>query len=170
MKSFFITLVLFITFIGSSAAQQTQAIKVGPLGFLFGNYNLRYEKGIGEKSSVQIGANYFDYEILDVGATGFGVDLSYRYYFKQAIEGAYVSPALNLDFASTSNGFTDDNVNFTTMGLGATVGYQWVAGGGFVVDLGLGYGYNFELAKDDSLTDDYNYGGVRFTFALGYAF
>lgn len=169
MKSIFFTVVFFVSFVGNAAAQQTQAIKVGPLGFLFGNYNLRYEKGIGEKSSVQVGANYFDYEVLDVGATGFGVDLSYRYYFKQAIEGAYVSPALNFDFATTTN-LADENVSFSTVGLGVTAGYQWVAGGGFVVDLGLGYGYNFELAKDDSLTDDYNYGGVRFTFALGYAF
>lgn len=164
MKSIFFTLVLFVTFIGSAAAQQTQAIKVGPLGFLFGNYNLRYEKSIGEKSSVQIGANYFDYELFDESVTGFGVDLSYRYYFKQAIEGAYVSPALNYDFGTTLD------VNYSTLGLGATVGYQWVAGGGFVVDLGLGYGYNFEVSKDDSLLEDYSRGGVRFTFALGYAF
>lgn len=44
MKNVFYTLVLMLIFIGSAAAQQTQAIKIGPLGFLFGNYNARYEK------------------------------------------------------------------------------------------------------------------------------
>ena len=164
MKNLVFTFLVFICMAGSAAAQQTQALKIGPLGFLFGNYNLRYERAIGEKSSVQIGANYFDYELFDDDITGFGVDLSYRYYFKEAIEGGYVSPAANFDFLSVGD------FNYSTLGLGATVGYQWVAGGGFLVDLGLGYGYNFEVSKDDDLIEDYNRGGVRFTFALGYAF
>jgi hypothetical protein len=164
MKNVFLTLIVFVTLIGSAAAQQTQAIKVGPLGFLLGNYNLRYERAIGDKSSVQVGANFFNYKLFDDDITGFGVDFGYRYYFKEAIEGAYLSPAVGIDFLSVGD------FKYSTMGLGATVGYQWVAGGGFVVDLGLGYGYSFEISKDESLLDDYNRGGVRFTFALGYAF
>ncbi|MBK6784391.1 MAG: DUF3575 domain-containing protein [Saprospiraceae bacterium] len=165
MKNVFYTLVLMLAFIGSAAAQQTQAIKVGPLGFLFGNYNARYEKALNDKSSFQVGANFFNYEILDEGVTGFGVDLGYRYYFREAIEGAYVSPAVGFDLLKTFD------LNYSTLGLGATVGYQWVAGGGFVVDLGLGYGYNVLVNLDEGLNEDeYGGGGVRFTFALGYAF
>lgn len=164
MKNFLFTILFFTIFVGSAFSQQTQAVKIGPLGFLFGNYNLRYERALGEKSSAQVGANFFDYELFDEGVSGFGIDLGYRYYFKEAIEGAYVSPALGFDFASVGD------FKYSSLGLGATVGYQWVSGGGFVVDLGLGYGYSVEVSKDDALLNDYNRGGVRFTFALGYAF
>lgn len=164
MKNLLLTFSLFLTFMASSFAQQTQAIKVGPLGFLFGNYNVRYERAIAEKSSVQVGANFFNYKLFDDAISGFGIDLGYRYYFREAIEGAYVSPAVGFDFLSVGD------FKYSTLGAGVTVGYQWVAGGGFLVDLGLGYGYSFEVSKDDGLLNDYNRGGLRFTFALGYAF
>ncbi|MFZ1704920.1 MAG: DUF3575 domain-containing protein [Saprospiraceae bacterium] len=163
MKNVFLTLVLLVVFIGTSVAQ-TQAIKVGPLGFLLGNYNARYEKAISDKGSVQVGANFYDYELFEESVSGFGIDLGYRYYFREAIRGGYVSPNLGFDFNKSGD------FNFSLLNLGATVGYQWVAGGGFVVDLGLGYGYAIEMSKDDSLLDDYSRGFPKFTFALGYAF
>jgi hypothetical protein len=174
MKNVFFTLVLFIGFIGTAAAQQTQAVKVGPLGFLFGNYNLRYERALTEKTSFQVGANFYNYELLDLGTTGFGIDAGWRYYFREAIEGAYVFPSAGYDFNSTTISSVDDTkVSFSNLGIGATVGYQWVSGGGFLVDLGLGYGYNINVTRGDGLADDRDVndgGSVRFTFALGYAF
>ncbi len=163
-------LVVLLCAIAFSATAQ-QAVKIGPLGFLFGNYNLRYEKGISEKGSVQVGANYYSYELFDVSSTGFGLDAAYRNYFKEAIRGAYVAPALGFQTNTTSVSVDDDtSVGFSLLNIGATLGYQWVAGGGFVTDLGLGYGYNVELGKDDQLLNDYGGGGVKFTFAIGYAF
>lgn len=102
---------------------QTQAVKVGPLGFLLGNYNARYEKKINDKGSFQVGANYFSYELFDLGVTGFGLDAGYRHYFKEAIRGGYVSPALGFDF-NTTTGLDDDDASYSQLGLGATVGYQ----------------------------------------------
>ncbi|ASB47674.1 DUF3575 domain-containing protein [Alkalitalea saponilacus] len=155
----------------SFSATAQQAVKLGPLGFLFGNYNLRYEKALSEKGSWQVGANYYNYEIFDVTSTGFGLDAAYRNYFKEAMVGAYVSPALGFQTNTTSvSVFDDTSAGYSLLGLGVTLGYQWIGGGGFVTDLGLGYGYNVEVGKDDKLTGDFGGGGVRFTFAIGYAF
>ena len=172
MKKSFLTFAVIMAFIFSMQAQQ--AIKVGPLGFLLGNYNVRYEKALSEKGSFQVGANFYDYNLGDFGTTGFGLDAGYRHYFKEAIKGGYLFPSLNYDFNKTAISAIDDTEgSFSNLGIGATVGYQWVSGGGFVVDLGLGYGYNIGVSAADGFADDRDLGtggGVRFTFALGYAF
>jgi hypothetical protein len=99
------------------------------------------------------------------------LDAAYRHYFKEAIRGAYVSPVLGFDFNSTNISVLDDTkAKYSILGIGALVGYQWVSGGGFVTDLGLGYGYDVEVGKDDTLLNDYSGGGLRFTFAIGYSF
>ncbi len=179
MKKQVFVVALLCTIAFSATAQQ--AVKLGPLGFLLGNYNLRYEKAISDKGSFQVGANYYDYELLDLETTGFGLDAAYRNYFREAISGAYVSPVIGVQFNKTTGGTwtVDENdgivvdnseeLGFSLLNIGATLGYQWVAGGGFVTDLGLGYGYRMELSKDEGL-GDYNGGRLMFTFAIGYAF
>nr|HMP31715.1 DUF3575 domain-containing protein [Saprospiraceae bacterium] len=151
MKKHLFTLSL-ITFI-SIVTYSQQAVKVGPLGFILGNYNLRYEKGISEKGSVQVGANFYNYKLFSLKTTGFGVDAGYRYYFKEAIKGGYVAPALGFQTNTTSVSSTDNTSgSFSLLGLGATAGYQWITSGNFVVDFGLGYGYNAQLSKSEVLT------------------
>jgi hypothetical protein len=167
-----ILFVLFFAFEAMMVGAQTQAIKVGPLGFLLGYYNGRYEKKLNDRASFQIGANYYNYDLFDLGTTGFGLDASYRHYFKEAIRGGYVSPTIGFDANSTGVSSLDDTkASFATFNIGATVGYQWAKMDGFLVDLGLGYGYNIVASKDVSLTNDgYGGGSPLFTFAIGYAF
>jgi len=169
MKKIIFLFAFGFLFLNSGFSQQ--AIKVGPLGFIFGNYNLRYEKALNEKSSFLVGANYYDYELFDAKSTGFGLDAGWRHYFKESIRGAYVYPYASFAFNSTDVSITDDTkAKFSTLGISTVLGYQWVAGGGFVVDFGLGYGYKIQVSKDDSLINDYSGGGVRFLFSVGYAF
>jgi len=157
-------------FMGILAAgySQDQNVKVGPLGFVFGNYNLRYEKVLSDKGTFQVGANYFDFSIGDTGVTSFGVDGGYRHYFKEAMRGAYVFPSVGLQFAGAEALGEDESA--TTLGIGATIGYQWITGGDFVIDLGLGYGRTLVLSTSDGATTDFGRGGPRFQFAIGYAF
>lgn len=172
MKKLIFTIAVIAAFALNGQAQQ--AVKVGPLGFLLGNYNLRYEKALNEKSSWQVGANYYDYSIGDFGTTGFGLDAGYRYYFKEAIKGPYLFPSLNFDFNKSALSAVDDTEgSYSNLNVGASIGYQWVAGGGFVTDLGLGYGYNIGISADEGFADTRDLGiggGVRFTFAVGYSF
>ena len=106
------TLVLFL---GLSLNAQTNAIKLGPFGFIFGNYNARYEMGIGEASSVQLGANAYSYKLFDEKVSGFGLDLSYRYYFKQAIAGPYITPVINFDSNKTTLLGEEGNLQYNTI-------------------------------------------------------
>ncbi len=171
MRSKLVIMVVMSTLSFEIQAQQTQVVKVGPLGFLIGNFNLRYEKTINETSAFQVGANYYNFKVFGIKATGFGVDGAYRYYFKDAIRGFYASPAIGLSFNST---FVDESSdikgNFSNLNLGATIGYQSIMASDFVIDFGLGYGYNVQIDKDDNLISNYSFSIPRFTFALGYAF
>ncbi len=152
--------------LGTSA--QTNAVKVGPFGFLLGNYNARYEMGLNEKSSVQLGANIYRYELFDNDVSGFGVDASYRYYFREAISGPYLSPVLNFDFNNTT--LLGEEGNFSLLGLSGLVGWQWVTNSSFVIDFNLGFGFRAEVSKDDTLnSEDYSGTGPRIGFTIGYA-
>lgn len=167
MKKVLFTLFSYFLFFAALCAQQ--AIKVGPLGFILGNYNLRYEKAIGEKSSFQVGVNFYDYKLLDLQTTGFGIEAGYRKYFKEAIQGPYFYPAAT--FRSNTSKVTDtEKGSFSALNLGASLGYQWVAKGGFVTDLSLGAALSTVLSKDANLTG--NYAGVlpRINVLLGYSF
>lgn len=100
MKKLLFSIAIMFVVLGSSFGQQ--ALKLGPFGFILGNYNLRYEKALSEKGSFLVGANYYDYKLFDINTTGFGLDAGYRYYFKEAIKGAYLYPYLSYDFNSTN--------------------------------------------------------------------
>lgn len=162
-----LTVLVAMSFIYTASAQ-TSNIKVGPLGFLVGYYNASYEKVVSDKGTVQVGANFYNYEVFDNKTTGFGLGAGYRLYFKEAMRGAYLYPAANFRLNSTE--ILSEKRNFSLLGIGATIGYQWVAGGGFVTDLGVGYGFNLELSKDEALSNDYGGGSPRIQFAIGYAF
>lgn len=166
MKKLLFSTLLVLFALGLNA--QTNAVKVGPFGFIFGNYNARYEMGLNETSSIQIGANVYSYDFLDNKVSGFGLDGSYRYYFNEAISGPYVSPVINFDFNNTTLGGVEGN--FSLLGVSGLVGWQWVTGSNFVIDLSLGYGFASEVSKDDALdAEDYSRSGPRFGFTIGYA-
>ncbi len=162
---------LFILFCLNIYGQNLQALKAGPLGFLIGNYNLRYERSIDANSSFQVGANYYDFKLFGISTSGFGIDGAYRYYFRKALNGTYVAPVVGLAFNRT---LVEKNStvkgNFSYLGIGATVGYQFEIKNNFIGDIGVGYGYNIELGKDDNLIANYNFAVPKFTLAIGYLF
>ncbi|MCB0688022.1 MAG: DUF3575 domain-containing protein [Saprospiraceae bacterium] len=166
MRKFLFSTVLLMFCLAANA--QTKAVKFGPFGFIFGNYNARYEMGLNETSSLQFGANAYSYKLFDEKVSGFGLDAGYRYYFKEAIKGPYITPVINFDANKTT--LLGQDGNFTLLGASALVGWQWVTGGGFLVDFGLGYGFASEISKDDVLEgEDYARSGARIQFTLGYA-
>lgn len=155
----------------SMHAQSPHALKLGPLGFILGNYNLRYERGIDFNSSFQIGANYYNYKLFGIATNGYGFDATYRYYFNEVLKGVYIAPVLGLAFNETYVSKSSDiKGHFSFLGLGATLGYQLISQTNFVTDIGLGYGYNIELGKDDSLVSSYSFARPKLTLAIGYKF
>ena len=153
---------------------QNQIIKTNPIGFAFGNFNVKYERALSEATSFVVGGNFYSRKIFGVKATGYGLDGEFRYYItnrkKPSPEGFYIGPGVSFDF----NKLTDDGDtgSFTLLGVGATLGYQWVWNSGFSLDLGLGPQYTFAAAKSDDVDEDIDFGGIlpRFEFSIGYAF
>lgn len=163
-----ILFVLVLSFVSLMATAQTQTVKLNPLGVVFGLYNASYESALSDKGSYQVGANFYSYKLFEQKTTGFGVEGGYRHYFREVLKGPYVFPRVG--FAQNSTKVNGESASFSQANIGATIGWQWLFGSGFVFDLGVGYGYNFVIVKADSITNDYNRGLPRFGFSLGYAF
>jgi hypothetical protein len=151
---------------------QNQVIKMNPLGFAFGFFNVRYEKALNDKTSFQIGGNFYSRKFDEVKTTGFGLDAEYRFYItnrkKPAPEGFYIGPTIGFDFNKTKDTDTKDGATFSLFGIGATVGYQWIWDSGFALELGMGPQYSILAGKGDGLDDSVDYEGVLPRF--GYAF
>lgn len=138
------------------------AIKIGPFGFLFGSYNATYERRITDKSSFVIGTRITTFSLSEVDYTGLSLSAQYRVYFQQAIAGPYFAPSIG---AGRNSGAV---TNFSNISAGANVGWQWLADGGFLVDLGLGARYRNGFG--DSVDTDFTGVSPSFQVQVGYAF
>jgi hypothetical protein len=170
MKMKKVLLLFAFVVLAISLNAQDNVIKANPLGLAFGNFNATYEKVLNDKSSVLVKASYF-YRLLGVEVSAFGVGGAYRYYITNAKKpvpgGFYGQGQVNFNFGS---GNVDD-FTYTTIGIGAQIGYQWVWDSGFVLDLGIGPAYTILSGETDSF--DTTSGGVILpsaTLAIGYAF
>jgi len=143
-----------------------KAVKIGPFGFLFGSYNATFEKMLNEKSSFVVGGRFSSYSLSSNDYTAIGLNGQYRLYFKEAIAGPYLAPSASLGFNSGTVGTVDET--FTNIGIGANIGWQWVADGGFVVDLGIGARYRNGFG--DGVDGDFSGVLPSFQIQIGYAF
>ena len=170
MKKLLIILLLGVGFSLSSDAQ-SQVIKTNPLGLAFGNFNVSYERTLNESSSINVFANYF-FGLAGLDVQAFGVGAGWRYYFTHAKKpipaGFYVQPQVGLSFGNVTDDF-DEDFGYSTIGIGAELGYQWVWDSGFVLDLGIGPNY---LIYNGDGADTFDGNGIlpTGTLAVGYAF
>src|SRR5690606_3382532 len=145
-----------------------QVVKTSPLALAFGNFNASYERAISSSSSVNLSANY-QYRLFGVDVNALGLGAGWRYYFTHAKKpvpaGFYVQPQAGVSFGNVGD------ANYTRMGFGAEVGYQWVWESGFVLDLGVGPQYSVLSGEIDDIDFDSDGGiGPSATLAIGYAF
>lgn len=164
------------TFSFAMANAQQNIVKVNPLGLVFGNFNAAYEHALNESSSIEVGANYFNWKNLDL--SGYGAEAAYRFYFSKnndAPEGIYAAPFLSANGLTYKYTDLDDEGNDVEkkesafgVGGGVKAGYQWIFDSGLSLDLFFGYGYTSVKFKDA----DYNYSGgmPRLGLSLGYNF
>jgi hypothetical protein len=157
----------FVVFAISLNAQDN-VIKANPLGLAFGNFNATYEKVLNDKTSVLVKGNYI-YRLFGVDVSSFGLGAAYRFYITNAKKpvpaGFYAQGQANFTFGSV------DEFNYTAIGIGAQIGYQWVWDSGFVLDLGIGPAYTILSGETDSFGSSSG-GGIlpSATLAIGYAF
>ena len=110
---------------------------------------------------------------------GIGIGGQYRYYFetnKNAPRGFYVSPGASALFGNDSQTFSDgtsQKTNFNYFVARGVFGHQWVWGGGFSLDLNLGYAYR-HFSYSNSTDNFSGIGasglGIAGSMGLGWAF
>jgi len=182
MKKLLVVFAIVLFGMSSMKAQEaTGIVKVNPIGFIFGVFNATYEKPLNEKSSISLGANFYNWKNLNL--SGMGLNAEYRFYFSNnsdAPHGMFAAPVLSLGSLSYDMPETVD-YNYETgeattkkahketlmsFGGGVKAGHQWIWDSGIALDLYFGYGYR--AAKFDS--HDYSGGYPMLGLALGYVF
>ena len=174
-------LFLFFAFaiVAISASAQSKAIKLNPLSLIVATGNVSYEHAVGENHSVQLGAFYSGFKTGDFKYAGWGISPEYRIYFagaREALNGVYVGPFVRYQNYSIGLKSTDDKTTFSSIGGGATIGWQKAYPSGFVLDLFVGPGfYSGKFKNDgDDETYDLSFGmdgfGLRTGINIGFSF
>ena len=158
---FFAFLLIAILTIGlaSQAQAQQNVIKLNPLSLAVLTGNVQYERAINNAMSVQLGFFYTGFG-FDVGDgrwsySGIGLTPEFRYYVtnsaKDAPRGLYVGPWVRYQNFSTK---IEDNISneegkisVNSIGGGGILGYQWLFGDAFALDLFMGPGFTSGTAK-----------------------
>lgn len=128
---------------GSSESGKPNLVKINPLGALFGNIPLSYERAINDKSSIQVNGSFGGLSVAGVKYTNFGAGVDYRYYLsnsKSAPEGFYVSGGAGFYSLKVKE---TGGTSFTGSGFvgKGVIGNQWIWESGFALDLFGGINY-----------------------------
>lgn len=171
-------LILLLAASGSVSLAQQNVVKLNLTGLAFVRASIGYERAFAENHSGVLWVDFGSYSVSssggDFSSTGdqkftygqYGVNLEYRYYPQGvAPRKFYVGPYLvvrNIGFKVKEEGeayspndvFTtykaEGKVNSLNVGGGVQLGYQWLIGDVFAIDLfgGVGY-YSFNLGDYD---------------------
>jgi hypothetical protein len=178
-----VVLALFLAVVGGVKAQdagRSNAIKLNPLSLVLATGNISYERAIASNKSLQLGAFYSSFGLAGLKYTGYGITPEFRLYFagqKEALNGVYVAPfARYQSFSLVEKEYVDNKTSFTTIGGGATIGWQKMWGSGFVLDLFAGPSYSSATFKNEGDEENFNVKGgfsgfgVRTGLTLGFGF
>ncbi len=141
MKKVFLTLTVFLTFLSLIQSQTSIALKLE--GSILGYYpaavgtgaGFGFELNVGKKST--LGVIFNTGTVQDLAKLKFGVSPEFRYYFKSAFEGIYLSANGNYDKFKQIN----DKGNYFgsyLFGLGGKIGYSKIVKEKIIIGLNFG--------------------------------
>lgn len=171
--------VMSVCFANAQDGAKQNIIKVNPIGFLFGAGSVAYERALNDKSSIVVAPQFGGFKFGGVKYSSAGLGAQYRLYFSKshvAPEGFYAAP--NVSFISGKIKYDDvfeegeeSEDKFSSFGIGALAGNQWVFNSGFVIDVNAGFSYQSFNYKGDATTGLKGNGVFpRVGFAIGYNF
>jgi hypothetical protein len=178
----FCTLVLCVSLANAQDGTPANVVKLNPLGFLFGAGSVAYERALNEKSSIVIAPQFGGFKFGGIKYSSAGIGAQYRLYFSKtntAPEGFYAAPNVSYVGGKIKYDAVDEDGNkekdkFSSFGIGALAGKQWIFNSGFVIDLNAGFSYqSFNYKNDEDVTGiNLKGSGVfpRLGFAVGYNF
>lgn len=154
-KSLFLSVIALLLFYTSNA--QTSAVKINPIGLIFGVANAGYEFEVSDSRTVTISGIYYSIG----GISGFGVGGEYRFYLSDdSLRGWHAGPSVG--YLGLSDDFNNSSGFFTIGGEG---GHQWIIGDSFVVDAFASVGF---LAGNSSFAS-FNTVSIGIGASIGYA-
>jgi hypothetical protein len=159
---------------------RSNAIKLNPLSLVVATGNVAYERAVSSNQSIQIGGFYGSFSLSGLKYTGFGILPEYRIYFagqKQALNGVYVAPFVRYQSFNLKDKETNDKASFNSFGGGATIGWQKMWNGGFVLNLFAGPSYSSgKIKSTDGSSSEFDVKagidgfGIRSGISLGFGF
>ena len=181
MRKISLLLALFAASFAVKAQDNTRsdAIKLNPLSLAFLTGNVSYERAVSANSSFQLGVFYSGVSFSEIKYSGLGITPEFRFYFggaKQALNGVYAAPFARYQNFSITDKTDDSETSFSTIGGGATIGWQKMWNSGFVLDIFAGPSFNSAKFKNDGDDDAFDVNssfsgfGVRTGLTLGFGF
>ncbi|HEX2608336.1 MAG TPA: DUF3575 domain-containing protein [Flavisolibacter sp.] len=181
MKKILFVMALGVMGLGVNAQEATKknAIKLNPLSLAFLTGNVSYERAVGSNQSINLGVFYSGISFDNLKYSGFGLTPEYRFYFagkKEALNGVYAAPFVRFQSFNLEDKDAGDKTTFTTIGGGATIGWQKMWNSGFVLNLFAGPSYSSVKFKNDSDEDEFDIKGafkgfgVRTGLTIGFGF
>lgn len=182
-RTYIIASVLVCTLLlsaGMAAAQgsPTKAVSVNPLGLVFEIISAEYEMAILPGTTMGFQGLYWNPDLGDdLDLTAFGGAVGVRKYVTgRAFDGVYLGAYGG--FASVSgdarNSATDEweSASATVVGISGVAGIKWLAGNGFVADLGVSVGFPLSTTISSGDISESDVSGVMDTtvyLSVGYA-
>lgn len=180
-------LVLMATFLVNDVANaQQNSVKTNLANLIISGGSLHYERVISDNGSVQLGAFISSLEISGTNFSGFGIIPQYRYYpgGSEIPHGFFLAPLISfqtfgLETTVSSLGSSSTaSADYTLFGAGLDVGYQWLIGRSFAIELSTGATFNstnLEVTSSAGSQSSFDTGQIgsfapRLGVSFGYAF
>ena len=162
MKKIYILFAIIL--ITNLTKAQENVIKTSPLSYIYGRYNIQYERALTENTTINISGSYsrpnlfgMDETVLTLLGTNMGVDfkivgadfnVDYRIYSKDkgALHGFYIGPYLRWGSLATKVDVSID-VNNIAAGFG-------------INRFGFGFKFGAHWLIKDMISIDWNFGGI----------
>lgn len=153
----------------------TASVMIEPLLAIFGFYEGEVDVAVTDSVAAALWAQYFDYELLDTGLSGFGIGLGAPIFFTgEVARGAYVYPLVKFQKVEFGVPSQDEVVSVTYYGPQATIGYQWTWGRpvGFSLRVGGGLEYSFGKLESSVVDQTLSFEGLDYELdtAIGVTF
>ncbi len=119
---------------------ETISVKTAPFALGVGVANVVFELPINSNTTFSVSGLYApNFLGSNIGAIQIGGDFRFYLTNKGEPSGFYLGPSVAFSQAFVNS--EDDDRAGVTLSFGGTLGYQWIFGGGFVLDLGAGGAY-----------------------------
>jgi hypothetical protein len=177
-KILLLTAFAALAIVSNAQMANKNALKINPGSLLVKTGNISYERATLPNHSFQIGGFYSGAGIGDFKYQGYGITPEYRFYFGQKadLNGLYLAPFGRYQNFTITNKTVNSKATFTTVGGGATFGWQKSWEGGFVLNLFAGPSYNELKFKGEVNKEEFEIKegikgfGLRSGISLGFTF